>query len=282
MFNKNLKVQAIEQLEKDVKDYDELLNEVVAKSKLLLLAKSNTVKHIKLVESHVNTLANKPMSFHTKLNEISINRKSFDQEIEKIQVDQKKVEKKASIQVGAGVAAGVGVAALGPTAAMAIATTFGTASTGTAIASLSGAAASHAALAWLGGGTLAAGGSGMAGGSAFLALAGPLGLTIGGVSIAGASVLASSKNKKMAIEAERESRNVRNEMSRVRHTRKMIDTLKLQLIDFLRQSVEMLKDVVETYPNDYSKFSREQKEIIGVLVNNTHSMSKLINQKVVK
>lgn len=42
---------------------------------------------------------------------------------------------------------------------------FGTASTGTTIATLSGAAATNATLAWLGGGSLAAGGAGMAGGA---------------------------------------------------------------------------------------------------------------------
>jgi len=53
---------------------------------------------------------------------------------------------------------------MAPTAAMWVATTFGTASTGTAISALSGAAAESAALAWLGGGTLAAGGGGMTAG----------------------------------------------------------------------------------------------------------------------
>lgn len=48
------------------------------------------------------------------------------------------------------------------------AVSFGTASTGTAIAGLSGVAASNAALALLGGGTLAAGGAGVAGGAAVL------------------------------------------------------------------------------------------------------------------
>jgi hypothetical protein len=46
--------------------------------------------------------------------------------------------------------------------------TFGIASTGTAIGTLSGAAASNAILAWLGGGSLAAGGGGMAVGTAVL------------------------------------------------------------------------------------------------------------------
>lgn len=59
------------------------------------------------------------------------------------------------------------------------------ASTGTAIAGLSGAAAKSATLAWLGGGSLASGGLGVAGGTAVLGglVAGPL-LAVGGVLMA--------------------------------------------------------------------------------------------------
>ena len=55
------------------------------------------------------------------------------------------------------------------------ASTFAAASTGTAIATLSGAAATNATLAFFGGGSLAAGGLGMAGGTAVLGglVAGP-------------------------------------------------------------------------------------------------------------
>jgi hypothetical protein len=63
----------------------------------------------------------------------------------------------------AGVAGTIGGAVTGG-AIMATAIALGTASTGTAISTLSGAAAVNAALAWLGGGTLAAGGWGVAGG----------------------------------------------------------------------------------------------------------------------
>ena len=63
-----------------------------------------------------------------------------------------------------GVAAG-GAAAYGAFTAAAM---FGTASTGTAISTLSGIAASNATFAVLGGGTLAAGGAGMAGGALLL------------------------------------------------------------------------------------------------------------------
>ena len=54
---------------------------------------------------------------------------------------------------------------------------------GLAISALSGAAATNAALAWLGGGALAAGGGGMAAGNVFLALAGPVGWAIAGVAL---------------------------------------------------------------------------------------------------
>lgn len=63
-----------------------------------------------------------------------------------------------------GVSAGVS-SALG---AWALVSTLGTASTGTAIGTLSGVAATNATLAWFGGGALAAGGGGMAAGTAVL------------------------------------------------------------------------------------------------------------------
>ena len=106
----------------------------------------------------------------------------------------------ASVKVGVGgMVAGTAIATMGSTAAMAIATTFGTASTGVAISSLGGIAATNAALAWLGGGALAAGGAGIAG-STLLALAGPIGWSIAGVAALGTSMKIRSSNAK-AIEA---------------------------------------------------------------------------------
>lgn len=96
--------------------------------------------------------------------------------------------KKASVGAGVlmgglgGAAAGTagGFAAAGATTSAVMA--LGTASTGTAIASLSGAAATNATLATLGGGAIAAGGGGMALGSAVLGGATlGVGLLVGGV-----------------------------------------------------------------------------------------------------
>lgn len=82
----------------------------------------------------------------------------------------------------AGTAAGQG--------AVGLATSIGVASTGTAISGLSGAAATNATLAWLGGGSLAAGGGGMALGSVILG-----GLTVGPALAVGGFMLASEGEK---------------------------------------------------------------------------------------
>ena len=123
---------------------------------------------------------------YRKLKEVRLN---WKHQAEKIEQDYKTAAVKNAGGAAAGVGAGVAVAALGPSAAMGIATTFGVASTGTAISALSGAAATNAALAWLGGGTLALGGGGMAAGEAFLSLAGPIGWAIAGVALVGSGLM---------------------------------------------------------------------------------------------
>ena len=101
------------------------------------------------IQAHFDKIRNVPsdeMIRYEKLKEIRL---SWKQQAEKIEADYKAAEAKGAGGGAAGVSAGVAVAALGPSVAMGIATTFGVASTGTAISSLSGAAATNAALAWL-------------------------------------------------------------------------------------------------------------------------------------
>jgi hypothetical protein len=101
---------------------------------------------------------------------------------------------------GAGVAAltGVGTYAGIPSAVALM----GAASTGTAISTLSGAAATNATMAWLGGGSLAAGGGGIALGTAALGVVtvGPT-LLIGGLTLNSQGEKAMTKAKKFESEA---------------------------------------------------------------------------------
>ena len=100
-----------------------------------------------------------------------------------------------------GGAAGATAAVAAPQAALLGVSTFATASTGTAISSLSGAAATNATLAWLGGGSLATGGGGMATGSAVLGLiaAAPAAF-IGGITVAVVGSKQKTRAKQYAAE----------------------------------------------------------------------------------
>lgn len=130
-------------------------------------------------------IKNRPEFAYVKIGNVSIPK--FEGE------DIKKASVGASVLVGSlgGAALGTagGFAASGATTAAVMA--LGTASTGTAISTLSGAAATNATLAALGGGSLAAGGGGIALGTTILgATTLGVGLLVGGVifSITGSSL----------------------------------------------------------------------------------------------
>ena len=200
---------------------------------------------------------------YEKLKAIRVN---WKQQAEKIELEYKKAEVKAAGQGAAGVGAGVAVAALGPTAAMGIATTFGVASTGTAISALSGAAATNAALAWLGGGALAAGGGGMAAGSAFLALAGPVGWTIAGLSIIATGLMFfKSKSDKERLENVYtliSNRDVKSyELAIVELSERIV-----RIIDEAKKLGEAIRRI-ETFGTDYSQMTEAQQFELGAYVN---------------
>ena len=114
------------------------------------------------------------VDMYGKFKNVSFKGKMFDDSenfTEKAFADEYKKMKVASINMQDIIAAGggsIGAGAMAGIAAYGGVSMFATASTGTAIAGLSGAAATNATLAWLGGGSLATGGLGIAGGTAVL------------------------------------------------------------------------------------------------------------------
>lgn len=154
------------------------------------------------LKGYINILANNLKQFDKTFSEYRAEFQTFNEIIVAIEKEAAKVNTRA----GTGAAAGVGVAAFAPSAAMVIATTFGTASTGTAISTLSGVAATNAALAWIGGGALVTGSGGMVAGEAFLALAGPVGWAIGGTALMAAGLFARSRNRAIAEGAAAETK----------------------------------------------------------------------------
>jgi transcriptional regulator with XRE-family HTH domain len=115
---------------------------------------------------------------------------SMDRNAESYEVEIRALREQTQVSIlrtltesAAGGIAGVGVGAGTAAGVFAAVSALATASTGTTIASLAGAAASSATLAWLGGGSLAAGGMGIAGGTAVLTgvVALPMLLAVGAV-----------------------------------------------------------------------------------------------------
>jgi len=202
MFKTGVKKEALKSLERVQAKYADLSERAQIKAEeLFKLRQSTSLELIPEVEAYVNSLANTPKDFDKSFAEYKAEFKVFNNILQELETAAKEAKIKAGGGAAIGVAAGIGTAAFAPSAAMAVATTFGTASTGTAISTLSGAAASKAALAWLGGGALAKGGAGIAGGKALLALAGPVGWAIGGAAVVGAGLFARSKNKKIIEQA---------------------------------------------------------------------------------
>ena len=201
MFYNNAKKEAIEKLKSAEKQYNSIAKIGNDLALDLYSVRKSAALAIERIEQYVNSLANSPKEFQRDIAETMATIKEFREAVKIEKENSSNNIKGGSAAAGGTIIGGIIVGA-GPTAAMAIATTFGTASTGTAISLLTGAAAQNAALAWLGGGALAAGGGGMAAGNALLALAGPIGWGIAGISIIGGGAFASVKNKKAAEQAD--------------------------------------------------------------------------------
>ena len=276
MFNSELKEKAKKVLEEVYEDYKRTLSNTINHSESLYEKKLHAVEILKNFSSYIQKLSNKPIEFETSLGKIEMNIKKFDNKIEEVTKEINQAEVVPTAIAGAGALAGAGVAAFAPTAAMAIATTFGTASTGTAIASLSGAAATNAALAWLGGGALAAGGGGIVGGETLLALAGPIGWAIGGSALLGAGLILNNKNKEAADKIEEQILEIKKEMMKIMKLDiKVLMSEKeiKEISDNIENGFELIK-----YNNDYNQFSMENKERLATLINISESLSTKIGE----
>ena len=264
-------------LESSITEYNDAYTLMNDKGVQLFIERNRATDAIALVETLVNSIANRPKSFDKEFDEIRTNRNNF---ITACEFGQRELQaaRNAASGAGAGLAAGASVAFMAPSAAMWIATTFGTASTGTAISTLSGVAAQNAALAWLGGGALSAGGGGMAAGNALLAMAGPVGWSIAGATLLTSILLFAKKRTKLNKQKNEEIESVKRNTEQV----KEVDADLKELLDetiSIREGVnDSFTSGLVMYGKDYTTFSDEQKKSLGALVNNTKALSALLGK----
>lgn len=262
-------------LEREKTRYDETYNRVNKLGTNLHLTREKAAKAIAMTDSLLGSIDNIPLELKDDINYINDNRDLFIQKVEFAEQNYKKIAD-PKVVAGLGIAGGVAFAALAPSAAMWTATTFGVASTGTAIASLSGAAAENAALAWLGGGSLATGGGGMVAGKALLSLAGPIGIGIAGLFIAKAL-----KNKSEKEELQRKKYKVLND---IRENNKTLDSLSCEIERLTKETDAMWASVGEQVNanaslrnKNYNEMTRLEKSQLHGMLSSSRKLAGLIN-----
>lgn len=189
----------------------------------------------------------------------------------------------ASVLVGglgcAAVSTAGGFAAAGATTAAVMA--FGTASTGTAIASLSGAAATNATLAALGGGAIAAGGGGMALGSVVLSSTTVgIGLLVGGIIFSFTGFRLSEKADEAYSQAKKTADSSEKICAFLKELDGCAESCTVSLIkveDIYFSKLESFEGVVDK-KTDWTLFSQEERiltENLVLLVGLLHKMCKV-------
>lgn len=282
MFNNNLRKEALRIHEKTLTRYNNSYEQMGKSCEELYAIRENSVDLIKLVQRVINSIANSPKEFDTEMGKVEKELTKFN-ETEEYAREAYEASVKAGVNIVGGAATGLGVASMAPTALMSIATTFGTASTGTAISALSGAAAQKAAVAWIGrtfAGFAVKSGAGMAAGEAFLALAGPIGWGITAASTGISLISLTYKNKKLADDAVKEAKEIAKVREVLDETTEKVKALRVKT-ETIYNDMDQQRDKIIAYMNrNYLSLEDGEKYFLGSLVNNTLSLSVLLNETI--
>lgn len=252
---------------------------------------SNNLKNLGFKKAYVlNDTVIKFIASFEKLKNINFQSSVGMDELNKFITDEAKFKeiKEMSILassiiqgVGGGAVAGAAIAfgAYGAVGAL------GAASTGAAISTLSGAVATNATLAFLGGGTIAAGGLGVAGGMAVLGgmVAAPALLVIGLVSDSKASAKLDEAKANLA-EAKTIAEGLKNmEIMAYALSRRaqMFNRLLMKLDSYLAPLVYEMENIIASKGEDFSKFDENEQEMIAKAVSMVKSVKTVLDTPII-
>lgn len=158
---------------------------------------------------------------------------------------------------------------------------FAAASTGTAIAGLSGAAATNATLAFFGGGALAAGGFGMAGGACVLGgiVAGPALAIMGAVMGAKASANLDNaySNLSKVQEAESEVNILVTACNGIARRSDMFWQVLVTLEAMFYPQLTKFDEVIKAEGNDYAKYSADGKKNVCAVLSTAQAIKAILD-----
>ena len=189
-----------------------------------------------------------------------------------------------AIEVAGGATAGAVGGALTALGAYGAATTFASASTGTAIATLSGAAASNATLAFFGGGSLAAGGLGMVGGMVVLGglVAGPALMVMGMITGAKSQEKLESalSNKAQADEIVESLNAASSQCSAIRRRTYMFYNLLAHLDSLFLPQIWKMQDIISNEGIDYRSYKPESKKAIAAAASTACTIKSVLDTSI--
>ena len=220
----------------------------------------------------LNTTMVQFLDTFTKIKNVNFRDTEGLDELSKLHIDEAEFRELRSMvnfagSVAGGAAAGTAGGALVAFGAYGAAQALAVASTGTAIASLSGAAATNATLAFFGGGSLAAGGLGMAGGAAVLGglVAGPALMVMGFVVGAAAkkNLEKAYTNQMEAIQIAGQLETASLQCEAIRRRTYMFYNLLARLDSFFLPTIYKMEDIFKTEGDDYSVYAMDSKRVIA-------------------
>lgn len=207
-------------------------------------------------------------------------------ELNNLHIDQKDFEELKQLgnfaaQVAGGATAGVAGGALTAFGAYGAVQAFASASTGTAIAVLHGAAATNATLAFLGGGSLATGGLGIVGGTMVLGglVAGPALLVMGLITSAKSQekLDKAMANKAQADEICEALNTASAQCSAIRRRTYLFHNLLASLDAIFLPLVWKMQDIIQKEGTDYRLYSQDSKDTIMAAASSASSIKAVID-----
>ena len=207
-----------------------------------------------------------------RLNHVELSESKGLNELHKLVLDQKKFTELKELQTMAtsmagGLVTGAMTGAITAFGAYGAAGALASASTGTAIASLSGAAATNATLAFFGGGSLAAGGLGVAGGTAVLGglVAGPalavLGFALGAKASANLDRAYSNLAKAREFEEEMDAASLL--CIGIRKRAAMFNRFLISLNAIFEPLIYEMSRIISVRGTDFRDFSDDEKKVVA-------------------
>lgn len=273
-------------------DINEKAQDIVdlAKEKMEFSRESSGASIKELGECKVDILQGSVIKFineFKKVKNIELGKKNVEfDEFSKIILDEKQLEELKDVTlIASSIAKGVAGGAVTAFGAYSLATTLATASTGTAIAGLSGAAATNATLAFFGGGSLAAGGLGMAGGAAVLGglVAGPalavLGLVASSKANANYEDAKSNLAKAKAFKSEISAAIV--ESTGIRRCASMFYRFLVSLNTIFEPLVYEMSTIINTKGDDFSLYSDEDKEVFAKAISMAGALKAVLDLPII-